>query len=111
MFCQPSETGIADDRQHPGARVAAVVAIDTGERSDAGLLHHIFGVVPAAGEPARKRKRIREVGHHHLAKPIAWAIWVHHSLLPARPGKTALGSANHPGDNAHLTTICPFMKG
>jgi hypothetical protein len=50
---QPREAGAADDRQQPRARVDTAETLEKPECAEAGLLHHVFGIVIVACEPTR----------------------------------------------------------
>ena len=52
IVAQPGVTGVADNREQPGAAIPAIEAAEKLKRAQAGLLNHVFRVLVIAGQPA-----------------------------------------------------------
>src|SRR5690349_19228622 len=68
--------GVADDRQQPGTRVddsAWADALEMLERSQTGVLHHVFGVLGIAHQITRQGVRRIEMRSEHVLEWIALA--------------------------------------
>jgi hypothetical protein len=101
----PCKTGLFEGLQHDcPIDLYALLGGDAGMRLQAGLLHHVFGVGGIAGQPAGKRKRIAEMGQHHLAEAVGRGLVANTVPSSGTPGRNS-------GRPHGATVILPCMCG
>src|ERR1700730_6807937 len=84
ILLQPAVSRMAHDGQHPGTSIAIGEIADAPERAHASLLHYILGVGATAGEPARQRIGIVQMGQHDTPETrigVPWADPLYSRLL------------------------------
>jgi len=68
---QPRIGRVAQDRQHPGARIVADAGVERAEGAQACFLQHVLGIGGVARQPARQRQRVRRCGITNRSKLLA----------------------------------------
>src|SRR5476649_2469387 len=91
------EPGVAHDRQQPGARIVALIAIEETKGSQEGFLHDVVGVRRTAAQPAGKVIRRVQMRQHHRVEAIRrvlrhryspWQMVLPRNLLNVRHAPT-----------------------
>ena len=90
VFADPGVCRIAHDLEQPGARVAAVVAVEVLQCAHHSLLDDIRRVGLVAADPAREIVRGRQMRQGHGLKPLCpCAIAWQHCLAPEHQDRCA----------------------
>ena len=103
---EPAIARVAHNGQRPGARIAAAKSANALEGPKRSLLHDVFGVDAAPGQPPGQPKSIDKVREEHLGKAILICRVAH-----IQPVEAALPSNVAPfqGVTMIFPVICGWM--